>query len=101
MVNLGTVVESFDFNGHRTSYGYDEFARLSRVVKPLDTAGYPTVEYSYVLAQPFGQNGLINYIEKQQLDREPGTPGDKKRDHYYISRQFVDGLGRGITRSFK
>ncbi len=97
-----TVTASTDFNGHTTTYGYDGLARLARVVKPFDTEAFPTTEYDYALAVrvplPGGggqSTGIVNFVETRALDRAPETPG-AKRDHYLISRQFTDGLGRAL-----
>ena len=92
---FGTVNSSSDFNTNTTSYGYDNFARLTSIVKPGDSPAYPTVEYDYALAVPFAATNLVNYVETRQLDKMPGTVGTK-RDHYLLSRQFVDGLGRKL-----
>jgi YD repeat-containing protein len=90
---FGTLTRLVTFNGHETACAYDALARLIRIVKPGDTPAFPSLECDYVLAQPFGAAGLINYVEKRLLDKPVGTAGDK-RAHYFISRQFVDGLGR-------
>lgn len=90
---FGVVTNSIDFNRNTTSYFYDTFARLTSIVKPYDSTEFPTVEYDYVLAQPVGQEGIVNYVESRQLDKDKAAPGDH-RSHYFISRQFVDGLGR-------
>jgi YD repeat-containing protein len=96
---LATMLSSTDFNGNTTTYGYDALARLTSVVKPYDTAAFPTAEYDYALAVPVSGGGVVNFVETRQLDRAPGSAGTK-RDHYLISRQFSDGLGRAIlTRS--
>jgi RHS repeat-associated protein len=92
---FATMLAARDFNSHETSYGYDAFARLVRVVKPGDTAAYPTTEYDYVLAQPAGVGRIVNYTETRALDKTPGSAG-AKRDHYFISREFMDGLGRRL-----
>src|SRR5262249_18733846 len=42
---FATVTASIDFNTNITTYGYDGFERLSKVVKPYDTEDYPTLEY--------------------------------------------------------
>ena len=92
---LGATTSSIDFNTNLTTYGYDPFARVISIVKPYDTPAYPTVEYEYALAQSFGPSGLVNYIETRQLDTSTNqAPGSDHRSHYFISRQFVDGLGR-------
>ncbi len=93
---FGTVTSSTDFNGNTTTDAYDAFARLVNVVKPYDTAAYPTVQYGYFLAVPFGANGLVNYVETLQLDKTPGSAGANQRDYYLISRMFSDGLGRTL-----
>ncbi|HTL58005.1 MAG TPA: toxin TcdB middle/N-terminal domain-containing protein [Candidatus Limnocylindrales bacterium] len=93
---FGVITSSTDFNSNTTSYGYDAFARLLNMVKPYDTADYPTLEYNYVLAVPYGANGLVNYIETRQLDKPANATGSNKRDRYLISRQFSDGLGRAL-----
>lgn len=97
----GAILRSTDFNANPTTYGYDPFGRLSRVIKPGDTPEFPTTEYDYVLAfrlPPAAQNEsaerrLINFVETRQLDRPPSGVASR-RNHYFISRQFVDGLGR-------
>ena len=95
---FGLMTASIDFNTNRTDYAYDSFGRLTSVVRPYDSAAFPTMEYEYALAIPV-QNGsgtgIVNFIEKRQLDRTPGSAGSK-RDHYLLSRQFSDGLGRPL-----
>ncbi len=93
---FGTVSTSTDFNGNVTTYGYDVFARFVHVIKPLDTPAYPSVEYDYVLALPVGNTGLVNYVETRMLDKDPQLPLPDHRAHYFISRQFVDGMGRSL-----
>ena len=92
---FGTVTSSTDFNGNSTRYGYDTFARLVRVLKPGDSQEFPTDEYDYALGVRVGEAGQVNYVETRQLDKAPAEPGTH-RDHYFISRAFVDGLGRKL-----
>jgi len=91
---FGTLTRSRDFNDNETTYGYEALARLTHIIKPGDTPAHPTVEYGYALAVSTPA-GLVNFIETRQLDRSSGAAGSK-RDHYFISRQFVDGLGRKL-----
>jgi RHS repeat-associated protein len=93
---LGLITSTLDFNTNQTTYGYDEFGRLSHIVKPGDTVEYPTVEYDYALAVPVTGGGLVNYVESRQLDQSPSPTSGNERDHYFISRLFVDGLGREL-----
>ena len=93
---FGTVTSSLDFNSNQTTYGYDVFARLINIVKPYDTPAYPTVEYNYALAVPTADGGLVNFVETLQLDQPLGSAGVSQRNYYFISRQFVDGLGRKL-----
>jgi YD repeat-containing protein len=95
-------VRSVDFNDNVTSYGYDALGRLTSLVKPGDKADYPTAEYDYRLATPATfeagsllRTGLVNHVETRMLDRTPGSAG-ARLDHYFISRQFSDGLGRTL-----
>ena len=100
---LGTVTRSLDFNGNVTSYGYDALGRLISLIKPGDSSAFPTAEYDYQLAVPVTfpvegglvRTGLVNRVETRMLDRPPGTAGARP-DHYFISRQFSDGLGRSL-----
>ena len=96
---LGIVTSYIDMNGHETTYGYDAFGRFVWSVRPGDTPEFPTVEYEYRLAEPAdvagsSNQGLVNFVETRLLDREPGSAGTAKRDHYFISRDLFDGLGR-------
>lgn len=100
---LATVNRSIDFNGHVTSYSFDALGRVTHIVKPGDTPAFPTAEYEYGLAVPATfqigsgvmRTGLVNHVESRMLDRAPGS-GGSKRDHYFIGRQFSDGLGRAL-----
>lgn len=92
---FGTVVQSTDFNGNTTRFRYDEFGRLIGIVRPGDTADFPTVEYSYALAVPFRGSNIVNYVETRLLDRT-NRVADARRDSYFISREFIDGLGRKL-----
>ncbi|MBL9167631.1 MAG: VCBS repeat-containing protein [Verrucomicrobiales bacterium] len=94
-VGFAVVTSSTDFNGHSTTYGYDTFGRLTRLVKPYDTEEYPSAEFSYAVAVPTGDRGVVNYVETRALDKPPGSM-PTKRDHYLLSRQFTDGLGRKL-----
>ncbi len=93
--DFGTVMTATDFNANRTAYTYDPFARLTAIIKPGDTPQYPTSEYQHVLAVPVGTQGLVNYVETRLLDQAPGSR-PQKLDHYLISREFMDGLGRQL-----
>lgn len=48
--STGQVLISTDANGRATSYVYDDLHRLSKVIGPLDSLTYPTVEYEYTLS---------------------------------------------------
>ena len=92
---FGTVLESTDFNGNPTRYGYDVFGRLTSIVRPGDTEAFPTAEYSYALAVRYLGTNLVNYVETRQLDKTNRVAA-AKRDSYLIAREFVDGLGRKL-----
>ncbi len=92
------------FNGAKTVFTYDPFGRPHKLVRPGDTLEYPTTEYLFVLAEPTGVDGLVNYIETRLLDRKPsvaqprGPPEPRMQyiDHYFVSRRFLDGSGRAL-----
>ena len=92
---FGTTTSSVDFNRNQTSYSYDVFARLIQLIKPGDTADYPTAEYTYALAVAVGADGLVNFVESRQLDKTPGSAATR-RDHFLTKRAFSDGLGRAL-----
>lgn len=100
---LALMTRSVDFNGNATTFGHDALGRPVSVIKPGDAPAYPSAEYEYALAVPTVYatsagavvTGVVNYVETRGLDREPGTAGTR-RDHYFIKRQFTDGLGRAL-----
>jgi RHS repeat-associated protein len=92
---LATIRSSTDFNGNATAYGYDPLGRLIHVIRPGESPAYPGIEYEYALAVPFGADGLVNHVETRALGRAPGSSANTP-DHYLVSRQFVDGLGRSL-----
>ena len=93
----GTLTRSRDTNNHVTDYRYDTFARPTAVIRPYDSEAYPTMQFSYALAQPF-VGGLINYVETRALDKDPTTLSSEglPDSAYLISRSYVDGLGRAL-----
>jgi len=86
-VGLGTVSSSADFNGNTTSYGHDTFGRLTAIIKPGDSAGFPTESYSYLLGQQAGGR-ILNSISVSKRETSGGASVD--------SRLFFDGLGRKV-----
>ena len=93
----GTLTRSRNTNDHATDYRYDTFGRPTAVIRPGDSETYPTMQFSYALAQPFS-SGLINYVETRALDKDPTTqaPEGLPDSAYMISRSYVDGLGRAL-----
>jgi RHS repeat-associated protein len=92
---FGTTVLSRDYNHHETLCAYDPFGRLRRLIRPGDSVAWPTTEFDYVLARPVGSNRVVNFTETRSLDTAAEAAGGP-RDHYLISRQFTDGLGRAL-----
>ncbi|HXI53935.1 MAG TPA: toxin TcdB middle/N-terminal domain-containing protein, partial [Candidatus Saccharimonadales bacterium] len=91
---FGRLTATHDFNGLITSCRYDAFGRLLSLARPGDSPGYPSTEYAYGLAQLVGSNGLVNFVETRRLD-QPAVAGTHL-DHYHVTRQFFDGLGRAL-----
>lgn len=52
---FGVPVESTDYAGSVTRYGYDSFGRLTSVVRPGDSVELPTLRYRYELSAPLSR----------------------------------------------
>jgi RHS repeat-associated protein len=94
---FGLVSGSVDLNGHASSYGYDPFGRLVRIVKPggspPDTMEMPSYTFEYVLNESVptvGGSGSVNYVESRTHE-EHGDP-----NAYFVSRKYFDGLARTV-----
>ncbi len=97
---FGMITDSWDFNENHSQYTYDKFSRITKIIKPggnpADTYDQPTIAYDYVLADSYtkanGEKVIINRVETRMHERY-GTPDP---EGYFISRSFIDGLGREI-----
>lgn len=104
---FGVVTTSRDVNGNTTTYHYDSFARLVKVVGPGDTPELPTSLYEYQPADPIRGRGFL-YDETGRLtiisvpegsvsrvitrQREvSGQPGQ------FISANYTDGSGTALA----
>lgn len=86
-LGLGVVTGFTDPNGRGTVFSYDTFGRLAAIIKPGDSAAYPTQSFTYRLASP------VSSIHTRSRE-ESGKPGS------YDSVSYFDGLGRKLqTRS--
>jgi len=86
-LGLGLMTGFTDPNGRTTGFGYDTFGRLTRIVKPGDSAALPTQAFEYRLADPV--SAIVTRSREQS--GQPGT---------YDSLTWFDGLGRKLqTRS--
>ncbi len=92
---LAFIYRYTDANGYETVFNHDEFGRLVSTFQPGDSPEYPSLEYEYALAVPLNATNTVSFIETRTLDCPPGTR-PSRRDHYFISRKFVDGLGREL-----
>lgn len=104
---FGVVTNSIDFNGHTTTYGYDSFGRLIRIVRPGDSTDLPTLSFEYqpvdpvrgrafvydnagnltVVAVPVGS--LSRVTTRQRLIS--GAVGE------YVTLQFSDGAAQSVA----
>ena len=80
---LGVITSFKDFNGNATSFVYDTFGRLVKIVKPGDSAAFPTQRISYTLADPVSS--------VMTSSRE--TSGTNST---YDAITYYDGLGRKL-----
>lgn len=86
----GVVTASRNFNSHQTTYDYDAFYRLTAIIKPGDSPGFPTMAYDYEIAAPIGAGKTINWIETRKRETTGGGTLD--------SRTYFDGFGRIISK---
>lgn len=86
-LGLGLMTGFTDPNGQRTGFGYDEFGRLARIIKPGDSEDLPTQAFDYQLGDPVSAIVTCG----REVSGELGT---------YDTVAYFDGLGRKLqTRS--
>lgn len=85
---LGLLTKETDPNGVETNAYYDGYGRIERIVRPGDSYGSPTQQYTYHMTLPYWSTGQDPYWTElaQRID---GT-------NFYRLRKFYDGLGRMI-----
>ena len=71
----GVMTGFTDFNGNSTSFQYDSFWRLVGIVKPGDSAMFPTAAFSYRPGDPF-RHLYFNYDSAGQLSLAPTADTD-------------------------
>jgi RHS repeat-associated protein len=71
----GVMTGFTDFNGNSTSLQYDSFWRLVGIVKPGDSAAFPTAAFSYRPGDPF-RHLYFNYDSAGQLSLAPTADTD-------------------------
>ena len=88
----GKVLTETDPNGNTTTYEYDEFGRILKVIGPKDSVTYPTITYEYPALEDYGQIDVQKV--KTYAREEHGQAG------IIWSEAYFDGIGRTIkTRS--
>ena len=102
----GVITSSIDFNGHQTLYGHDFFGRLTSIVKPGDTETFPTLTFSYTMADP-EQSLVYSYDSLGNLTIQTGiqTASAVRTSAREVSGetgtfdriQYVDGMGRRLA----
>jgi RHS repeat-associated protein len=80
---FGKLIAATDFNGHPSTYVYDTFGRLSKIVLPGDTLARPTQAFSYAPGSP---RSAITTVQRVRS----GT------DEVLTSAAYFDGLGRPL-----
>ncbi|MFA5186493.1 MAG: toxin TcdB middle/N-terminal domain-containing protein [Patescibacteria group bacterium] len=78
---FGKVSSFTDPNGAASRFDYDPLGRLSVVVRPLDSAEFPTVQYQYFISSPMS----VIVTKQREVSGQTGT-----LDSY----NYIDGLGR-------
>lgn len=96
---FGVTLSSTDANNFVTRNAYDAFGRLLWEIQPGDSDQFPTVQFKYAQAVPYGTGGLIGWTEAWKLDRVPGSiPGALDQAYYHVERTYFDGLGRTVLQ---
>jgi len=80
---IGKPTSVTDPNGYKTSYSYDVFNRLTKVVKPYDSDAFPTTELQYSI-----NNAPPHVLIVKNRETAGGSTFD--------SLQVIDGLGKAI-----
>jgi RHS repeat-associated protein len=75
------ILSITDFNDQTTTYQYDTFKRLIKVIKPGDSEESPSIEYQY------NDWGTLNQQNLKTLTKVT-------EDDYLWQSQYFDGLGR-------
>jgi len=82
-LGLGVMTGFTDPNGRATAFRYDTFGRLAALIKPGDSAAYPTQTFAYQLADPLSAIAT----HSREASGQPGS---------YDSVSYFDGLGRKL-----
>jgi RHS repeat-associated protein len=89
----GKVIEETDPNGYTTTYEYDEFGRVAKVIGPKDrdTAAIPSMKFEYLNFGTLG--GAV-----PENDQKVKTCALKAHgvDDYLCGETYFDGLGRTV-----
>jgi RHS repeat-associated protein len=107
-LGFGVMTASTEFNGHRTTYRYDSFGRLTSIIKPGngDSELFPTALFEYRMADP--ERGLLLVYDRQgALTAEAHSPTassvtTRAREQAgesgtFDTVQYVDGMGRKLA----
>lgn len=107
---FGVITQSTDFNGNRTTYVYDSFARLRAIVKPGDSSEFPTAFFDYQPADPHRGRVYAYHASGDLTVRAVGTVRPSSR---VVSRlreragepgtvvgiSYTDGCGRKLAEA--
>ena len=104
---FGVVTNSVDFNGQVTTYQFDSFARLVRIVRPGDTPAQPTQVFEYQPADPIRGKAFV-YDAAGALTQSPVPIGSMSRvttrrreiagqAGQYVTAEFTDGCGKALA----
>ncbi len=105
---MGNVLSETDGNGFTTTYEYDVFGRLLKVIKPYDTSVYPTRLYEYgfdgkapekVVVKQREVSGKSETYDQVSVYDGFGKVVQVQRDGekgVIVQNVFYDGLGRVV-----
>jgi RHS repeat-associated protein len=104
---FGVVTKAIDFNDNITTYGYDSFARLVKIVRPGDTPTQPTLSFEYQPVDPTRGRGFV-YDTAGKLTLATVPLGAASRvitrqreiagqEGEFLTASFTDGLGNTLA----
>ena len=113
-LGTGNLLSTVDANGFNTSFTYDQFGRIDKEIRPLDSETYPTKNFTYlsdgvapeiIRVQQREQSGTTNTFDTYNVQDGLGntiqTKSEGENDKQIVEDTYYDNLSRVRTISNK